>query len=111
MMNDKSVKEDERGVKNLGSGRSLKTKSTLLGRPTLFEQKLSPSEICARFNKSVRDSGGRIMTVRLRNKEACEALVSLVKERKFNSETAAATWILEQSLIKLKSTSTQILKR
>lgn len=56
-------------------------------------------EASARYNKSVRDSGGRILTLRLRNTKASEALARLVREHSFSSETAAATWVLERALM------------
>ena len=81
----------------------IKRKYSGRGRSPLFGVKMNQREIRERYNRSITDAGGRILTLRLKNREACEALAFLVKDHGFRSESAAATWIIEDALLKIRS--------
>ena len=97
-MKDKIEEVEATSVPDSGLEISTVVRPSRIGRPMLGDRRLTPREARERHNQALRESGGRIMTIRLRNREACEALIRLTKERAFKSETAAATWLLEQSL-------------
>lgn len=74
-----------------------------MGRPPLGDKKLSPKELRQRFNSAITDSGGKILTIRLRDPDASRILSKLTEVKGFNSDTAAATAVLISALKRMES--------
>ena len=72
-----------------------------LGRPTIGEERMTPKEARARFVSNLVDGGGRILTLRVRDADAVQALSQLTASKGFKSDTAAATWLLTEALKKM----------
>jgi hypothetical protein len=73
-----------------------------VGRPPIADEPLSREDILARWKEKLKADGVRQFTVRVKSQKALDVLALLTSVRNHPSETAALTWLIENTLPKLE---------
>jgi hypothetical protein len=94
-------------VKKRGPGRPPKKpidpNAPVRGRPKLGDKALTAKQIKARYTQRFKESGGKAVTCVISDGELVKVLrkFALSSKKDFRSDTAAASYILEQALTNL----------